>query len=86
MTVKLVSDFKLPERTGTALREAARGFMVSLRASASHAPGSIGALENTLAMISYYALVLFRLYRLFRSALTDRIEKPKCSQFVIRKL
>ena len=58
MTVKLVlqgHDLKLHSGEGPTLREAARGFMISLRASASHAPGSLGALENTLAMISHYA-------------------------------
>jgi len=51
MDVKVVSDLKL---SGPSLREVARGFMISIRASASHAPGSLGTLENTLAMISLY--------------------------------
>ena len=55
MTVKLVYDNKLIPDYGPSLREASKGFLISLRASASHRPKSLGALELTLAQASWFA-------------------------------
>ena len=55
MTVKEVSDLKICDLSGPSIKEAAKGFLISLRASASHRPKSLGASELTFAYVSWFA-------------------------------
>ena len=55
MNVKVVYDHHSFGNPGPTVRDAGRGFIISLRASGSHRPRSLDSLEETLGLFSLYA-------------------------------